>query len=44
MTDTISRAALEAAHARIASHIRRTPVWSPAPGAFGYDGPLSLKL
>jgi threonine dehydratase len=44
MTASLSRSAIEAAHARIASHIRRTPVWSPAPGAFGYDGPLSLKL
>ena len=44
MTAYLSRSAIEAAHARIASHIRRTPVWSPAPGAFGYDGPLSLKL
>src|SRR3954471_9918552 len=39
----ISRAAIEAAHARIAPHIRRTPVWT-LPGAFGHDGPVSLKL
>src|SRR3712207_6525620 len=39
----ITRAAIEAAHARIAPHIRRTPVWT-LPGAFGHDGPVSLKL
>jgi threonine dehydratase len=39
----ISRPDIEAAHARIASHIRRTPVWT-LPGAFGHDGPVSLKL
>jgi threonine dehydratase len=38
-----TRAAIEAAHARIAPHIRRTPVWT-LPGAFGHDGPVSLKL
>src|SRR3712207_9428677 len=40
---TITPAAIEAAHARIAPHIRRTPVWT-LPGAFGHDGPVSLKL
>jgi threonine dehydratase len=40
---TITRAAIEAAHARIAPHIRRTPAWT-LPGAFGHDGPVSLKL
>ncbi|HEX2554652.1 MAG TPA: threonine/serine dehydratase [Microvirga sp.] len=44
MTEPLSRPAIEAAHGRIAPHIRRTPVWSPEPGAFGYDGPVSLKL
>jgi threonine dehydratase len=39
----LSRATIEAAHARIAPHIRRTPVWT-LPGAFGHDGPVSLKL
>jgi threonine dehydratase len=39
----ISRAEIEAAHARIAPHIRRTPVWT-LPKAFGHDGPVSLKL
>jgi threonine dehydratase len=41
---SLSRAAIEAAYARIAPHIRRTPVWTLAPGAFGYDGGLNLKL
>ncbi|MGO4706641.1 threonine/serine dehydratase [Microvirga sp. 2MCAF38] len=40
---TISRADIETAHARIAPHIRRTPVWS-LPRGFGYEGPVSLKL
>ncbi len=44
MTDPFPRTAIEAAHERIASHIRRTPVWNPAPGAFGCDGLSSLKL
>nr|WP_198411780.1 threonine/serine dehydratase [Microvirga flavescens] len=39
----VSRADIEAAHARIAPHIRRTPVWT-LPGAFGHEGPVSLKL
>ena len=40
---TITRAAIEEAHARIAPHIRRTPVMN-LQGAFGYPGPVSLKL
>ena len=40
---TITRTEIEAAHARIAPHIRRTPVWM-LPRAFGHDGPVSLKL
>ncbi|KLK92116.1 threonine dehydratase [Microvirga vignae] len=40
---TITRADIEAAHARIAPHIRRTPVMT-VPGAFGHEGPVSLKL
>ena len=39
----ITRAEIEAAHARIAPRIRRTPVWT-LPGAFGHQGPVSLKL
>ncbi|MBF9233008.1 serine/threonine dehydratase [Microvirga sp. BT350] len=39
----ITRAHIEAAHARIAPHVRRTPSWT-LPGAFGHDGPVSLKL
>jgi threonine dehydratase len=35
---------IEAAHARIAPHIRRTPAWALPNGAFGHDGPVSLKL
>jgi threonine dehydratase len=38
-----TRAAIAAAHARIAPHIRRTPVWT-LPEAFGHAGPVSLKL
>ncbi|WP_349369994.1 threonine/serine dehydratase [Salinarimonas sp.] len=34
---------IRAAHARIAHHVRRTPVWT-LPSAFGHDGPVSLKL
>jgi threonine dehydratase len=44
MPSLISRAAIEAAHARIAPHIRRTPVLSLPSGAFGHDGAVSLKL
>ncbi|MET0532289.1 MAG: threonine/serine dehydratase [Microvirga sp.] len=40
---TISRADIEAAHARIAPHVRRTPTWNME-RAFGHDGPMSLKL
>lgn len=40
---TITRSEIEAAYARIAPHIRRTPVM-PLAGAFGHDGPVSLKL
>jgi threonine dehydratase len=39
----ITRADIEAAHSRITPHIRRTPAWT-LPGAFGHDGPVSLKL
>jgi threonine dehydratase len=39
----IARADIEAAHSRIAPHIRRTPAWT-LPGAFGHEGPVSLKL
>lgn len=40
---TITRAEIEAAHARIAPHVRRTPVLHQN-RAFGHDGPVSLKL
>jgi len=40
---TITRAEIEAAHARIAPHVRRTPVLHQN-SAFGHDGPVSLKL
>lgn len=40
---TITRAAIEEAHARIAPHIRRTPVLT-LPGGFGHRGTVSLKL
>lgn len=39
----LSRSEIEAAHARIAPHIRRTPAWT-LPDAFGHDGTVSLKL
>lgn len=42
-TMTISRADIEAAYARIAPHIRRTPTWDVGK-AFGHDGPVNLKL
>jgi threonine dehydratase len=42
-TMPIARAEIEAAHARIAPRVRRTPVWT-LPRAFGHDGPVSLKL
>lgn len=35
---------IRAAHRRIAPHVRRTPAWTLQPGAFGHDGPVSLKL
>ncbi len=44
MTLPVSRDTIRAAHARIASHIRRTPVFEPPSGAFGFGQPLSLKL
>ncbi len=40
---TITRTEIEAAHARIAPHIRRTPLLNLG-SAFGHDGPVSLKL
>ncbi|MBZ6075626.1 threonine/serine dehydratase [Microvirga sp. WGZ8] len=39
----ITRDDIAQAHARIAPHIRRTPVWT-LPQAFGHEGPVSLKL
>lgn len=46
MTDALSvtRSDIEAAHARIVSHVRRTPVIRPGRGAFGLDLDLVLKL
>ena len=43
MTLPVSRDDIRAAHARIAPHVRRTPVWN-LPRGFGHDGPVSLKL
>jgi threonine dehydratase len=40
---TVTRAEIEAAHARIAPHVRRTPVLHLG-NASGHDGPVSLKL
>jgi threonine dehydratase len=40
----VTRDDTRAAYQRIASHIRRTPVWQLPSGAFGSDGPVSLKL
>src|ERR671916_3400579 len=39
----VSRDDIRAAAARIAPHVRRTPVWN-LPRGFGHDGPVSLKL
>lgn len=45
MTDEIQRAAIEAAAARVAPHVRRTPVIDLAAGTFeGVGFPLTLKL
>ena len=41
---TPSREDISAAHARIAAHVRHTPVWRLPADAFGHDGPVSLKL
>src|SRR3954470_559384 len=43
MPSPISREDIRAADARIAPHIRRTPVWTLR-RAFGHDGPVALKL
>jgi len=40
----VTRADIEAAHARAAPHVRRTPVIELARGALGLASPLSLKL
>ncbi len=40
----VTRESIRAAHARIAGHIRRTPIFDLPSGAFGASGPLSLKL
>ena len=44
MTAPVTPDSIRAAHERIRPHVRRTPVMELAPGAFGHDGPLSLKL
>ncbi len=41
---TVSRIDIQAAQARIADHIRRTPVMEIAGGEIGHDMPVSLKL
>lgn len=43
-TDTVSRSDIRAAHDRIATHIRQTPVMEIAGGEVGHDRPVSLKL
>jgi threonine dehydratase len=40
----VTRETIRAAHARIARHVRRTPVMRLPQGAFGHGGPVSLKL
>ena len=40
----VSRDDIRAAQARIAPHVRRTPVWQLPARSFGHDGPVSLKL
>ena len=44
LSPPVSPADIEAAHVRIATHIRRTPLLELVAGAFGHDGPISLKL
>lgn len=44
MALTISQDDIRAAHARIRPHIRRTPLLELPSGAFGHDGPVSMKL
>lgn len=41
---TVERADIVAALDRVGDHVRRTPVVETAPGAFGIDTPLTLKL
>jgi threonine dehydratase len=41
---SVSPADIRAAHARVAPHVRRTPVLDLPAGVFSYDGPVSLKL
>jgi threonine dehydratase len=40
----VTPSSIREAYERIATHVRRTPVWTLERGAFGYAGPLSLKL
>ncbi|MBW3664380.1 MAG: threonine/serine dehydratase [Actinobacteria bacterium] len=42
--EPITADAINAAHARIAPHVRRTPVLDVEPAAFGTPGPVALKL
>ncbi|TBW40011.1 threonine/serine dehydratase [Siculibacillus lacustris] len=44
MAELLSPSAVEAAHARIAPHVRRTPVTMVEGAAFGLAEPVSLKL
>ena len=41
---SLTRSDIRAAHERIATRVRRTPVLELAPGELGHDGPVSLKL
>jgi len=44
LAEALSPAAVEAAHARIRPHLRRTPVMAVEGAAFGLAEPVSLKL
>jgi threonine dehydratase len=43
-TDAVSRPDIQAAHGRIALHIRKTPIMEIAGSEVGHDTPISLKL
>lgn len=44
LAEALSQSAVEAAHARIRPHVRRTPVTTVEGAAFGLAEPVSLKL